>query len=147
MPSPSKSPDLNPIEHHWDELHRHVRQRQPPPQWLGKLRQELQHEWQRIPHIWIQHIIRSLPRRCRPVLAAHGGHNRYWHECHRPNLSFLNGVFWREGRGFSIFVQYHVGDSYVNCELNITKHCCKESTLSTQNKILKNKHYAFPSKT
>ena len=55
--------------------------------------------------------------------------------------------FGGEGRGFSIFVQYHVGDSHVNCELNITKHCCKESTLSTQNKILKNKHYAFPSKT
>jgi transposase len=38
----SKSLDLNPIEHLWDELDKRVRQRQPPPQTLDQLRQMLQ---------------------------------------------------------------------------------------------------------
>ena len=49
LPCPSKSPDLNPIKHLWDELERHVRQRQPPPQSLYQFIQAVQHKWHRIP--------------------------------------------------------------------------------------------------
>ena len=42
---PSKSPDLNPIEHLWDQLDKRVRQRQPPPHTLDQFRQMLQQEW------------------------------------------------------------------------------------------------------
>ena len=49
LPCPSKSPDLNPIEHLWDELDRRVRQRQQPPLTLAQLANALQDEWQRIP--------------------------------------------------------------------------------------------------
>jgi hypothetical protein len=65
LPWPSKSPDLNPIEHLWAE-----RQRQPPSQ-FNQLSQALPHEWQRILQVRIQNLIRSMPihaRRCRTVL-------------------------------------------------------------------------------
>jgi transposase len=41
LPWPSKSSDLNPIEHLWDQLDKSVRQRQPSPQTLDQLRQML----------------------------------------------------------------------------------------------------------
>ena len=46
---PSKSPDLNPIEHIWDELERRVRQRPHKPITLPELRQALQEEWDNLP--------------------------------------------------------------------------------------------------
>ena len=76
LPCPSKSPDLNPIEHLWDELDKRVCQHQPSPQSLDQLGQALQDEWQRIPQIPTQHLIRSASKRCRTALTAHGGHNR-----------------------------------------------------------------------
>jgi transposase len=48
-PWPSKSPDLNPIEHLWDDLDRRLRSRQPAPQILQELQQALEQEWGRIP--------------------------------------------------------------------------------------------------
>lgn len=49
LPWPSKSPDLNSIEHLWDELDRRARQRQPAPQSLQQFVQALQAEWTNIP--------------------------------------------------------------------------------------------------
>jgi transposase len=70
---PSKSPDLNPIEH----LDKRVRQRQPPPQALDQLCQMLQQEWRTIPRNNVRNLIESMPRKCRSVLAARDGHTRY----------------------------------------------------------------------
>ena len=78
LPWLSKSPDLNPIERLWDQLDKRVRQRQlPAPQTLDQLRQMLQQEWRTIPRNNVRNLIESMPRRCRAVLAARGGHTRY----------------------------------------------------------------------
>ena len=49
LPWPYNSPDLNPIEHLWDDLDRRVRSRQPAPQTLQELQQAFEQEWGRIP--------------------------------------------------------------------------------------------------
>ena len=77
LPWPSKSLDLNPIEHLWDQRDKRARQRQPPPQTLDQLRQMLQQEWRTILRNNVRNLIESMPRRCRAVLAARGGHTRY----------------------------------------------------------------------
>jgi len=46
---PSKSLDLNPIQHLWDHLDKRLRQRQTPPPTLDQLCQMLQQEWRIIP--------------------------------------------------------------------------------------------------
>jgi transposase len=77
LPWPSKSPNLNPIEHLWDQLDKRVRQQQPPHQTLNQLRQMLQQKWRTIPRNNVRNLIEYMPRRCRTVLAARGGHTRY----------------------------------------------------------------------
>jgi transposase len=74
FPCPSKSPDLNHIEHLRDQLDKRVRHRQPPPQTLNQLHQMLQQEWRTIPRNNVRNLIESMPRRRRAVLAARGGH-------------------------------------------------------------------------
>ena len=77
LPWPSKSPDLNHIEHLWDQLNKRVRQRQSPPQTLDQLHQMLQQEWGTIPRNNVRNLIEPIQGRCRAMLAARGGHTRY----------------------------------------------------------------------
>ncbi len=77
LPWPSKSPDLNPIEHLWDQLDRRLRERQPQPQTLQQLALALQNEWANIPQGQIRALTASLGRRCQAVIDANGGHTRY----------------------------------------------------------------------
>ena len=78
LPWPSLSPDLSPIEHLWDELDRRLRVRNVPPATPDELFAVLQEDWETIPRQTIQHLIASMPRRCRAVIQANGGHTRYW---------------------------------------------------------------------
>jgi transposase len=71
LPWPSKSPDLNPIEHLWDQLDKRVRQRQSPPQTLDQRLQMLQQKWRTIPRNNVRNLIESMPRRCRAVLVVY----------------------------------------------------------------------------
>ena len=59
---PAKSPDLSPIEHAWDVLHRRVSC--PSPATLAELKRYLQQEWNAIPQIQIQRLIESRRRLC-----------------------------------------------------------------------------------
>jgi len=77
LPWPSMSPDLNPIEHLWDELDRRVRARARTPTTQKELFEALQEEWNNIPLQRVQALTISMPRRCQAVNASRGGHTRY----------------------------------------------------------------------
>jgi transposase len=68
LPWPSKSPDLKPIEHLWDDLDRRVRQRKPQPESLHQLMNALQDEWNNIPQQVIRTLITPMGRAVRLLL-------------------------------------------------------------------------------
>lgn len=74
---PSRSPDLNPIEHLWDLLGRRVRANHPPPANLPQLYRFLQQEWDAIPQRTLRSLVHSMRQRCIECAAANGGHTRY----------------------------------------------------------------------
>ena len=74
---PAKSPDLNPIEHLWDNLDQRLGRRPIPPSNVISLRQALIEERNNIPPPEINTPIRSMRQRCQAVLHAEGGHTRF----------------------------------------------------------------------
>ena len=74
---PANSPDLNPIEHLWDELARRVNEREVVPTTLQQLRVALLEEWDNIPQRTISTLIDSMRNRCALVIEANGGVTRY----------------------------------------------------------------------
>lgn len=76
-PWPAHSPDMNPIEHAWDYLDRHVRALQHPPTTLNQLATCLIEAWNNIPQAFMRKLVRSMRRRCAAVVDARGRHTRY----------------------------------------------------------------------
>uniref|UniRef100_A0A3Q2D7V8 Tc1-like transposase DDE domain-containing protein n=1 Tax=Cyprinodon variegatus TaxID=28743 RepID=A0A3Q2D7V8_CYPVA len=74
---PAQSPDLNPIEHLWDELERRLRARPSRPTSVCDLTNALLEEWSKIPINTLLNLVDSLPRRVEAVLAAKGGPTSY----------------------------------------------------------------------
>lgn len=74
---PSRSPDLNPIEHLWDQLGKAVRNRAHQPRTLQELANALLAEWGRIPQYRVRALCRSMDRRVVACRRADGGHTRY----------------------------------------------------------------------
>ena len=74
---PSRSPDLNPIDHIWDELGSIVRRQVSPPQTLRDLEHALVEQWTQLPRAVLTNVLRSMMRSCVAVTDARGGHNRY----------------------------------------------------------------------
>lgn len=77
LPWPARNPDLNPIEHVWDNLKRRVRARVPVPNTMQELRTALQEEWHNIPQDCIENPFNSLPNRMREVIRFRGGNTHY----------------------------------------------------------------------
>ncbi|GFW66715.1 transposable element Tc3 transposase [Trichonephila clavipes] len=69
MDWPTRSPDLNPIEHVWNFLGRCLAARTLPPVTIRELRFSLQDEWAAMPQQLIDTLILSMGRRCETCLA------------------------------------------------------------------------------
>ena len=77
LPWSALSPDLNPIEHLWDELGRRVRMRVNLPESIDQFQRALTVEWNNIPQAFVMRLIGSMRHRCLAVINARGGHTRY----------------------------------------------------------------------
>ena len=77
MDWPALSPDMNPIEHLWDELKRRVRARNPVPSTIEELKAALLEEWYGIPQDTVKKLIRSMKNRLQAVIRARGGNTKY----------------------------------------------------------------------
>jgi len=70
---PAQSPDLNPIEHPWDELEQRLQARPSHPTSVSDLINVLLEEWSKIPINTLLKLVESLPRRVEAVIAAKSG--------------------------------------------------------------------------
>ena len=77
MPWPSMSPDLNIIEHLWDQITNELSQMENKPQNAAELRNAIHVIWQGITLARIRRLVRSCRRRCEAVIAARGGNTCY----------------------------------------------------------------------
>ena len=73
---PIRSPDLNPIEHLWEELERRVRTRKFTNE--DDFFEALRREWLNIPEQRLQKLVESMPARCLAVMRAKGYATKYW---------------------------------------------------------------------
>jgi hypothetical protein len=74
MNSPPSSPNLNAIEHIWDTLGQHLKERQLLRN-LEHVEEILLEEWKEMAPQVIGNLIESMPRRCEEVLRGRGDHN------------------------------------------------------------------------
>uniref|UniRef100_A0A674AN18 Lecithin retinol acyltransferase-like n=1 Tax=Salmo trutta TaxID=8032 RepID=A0A674AN18_SALTR len=70
---PAQSPDLNPIEHLWDELEGRLRARPNRPTSVPDFTNAFVADWKQVPTAMFQQLMESLPRRVEAVIAAKGG--------------------------------------------------------------------------
>ena len=73
LPWPSKSPDLNPVEHVWDDINRMVRRRGPVNvrQYYSNL------QWNAIAQQTCMRNVASMRSRCQAFTQANSGYTRF----------------------------------------------------------------------
>ena len=77
LPWPSLSPDLNPIEHVWDYIRRHLNEMDPHVQSWDELREAIHEVWRHMPQQYVRRLIHSMQMRVAAVMAADGGSTHY----------------------------------------------------------------------
>jgi hypothetical protein len=77
LPWPAQSPDLNPIEHLWQELNNRLGRYSEPPKGVNELWDRMKREWYSIDKEFCRNLIRSMPARIRAVVRAKGWHTSY----------------------------------------------------------------------
>ena len=77
LPWPALTPDLNPIEHLWDEVKRRLHNVRPVPATAAELRTAALDVCRMIPRAFTNRLIHSMHSRCVAVIIANGGHTRY----------------------------------------------------------------------
>ena len=92
MDWPAVSPDMNCIEHMWDELGRRLRKRLNQPNNVAELGRALQEEWRNIPMATVRRLVGSMRRRLQTVIQNNGGHCRYWKVWHFTSIPLFHHV-------------------------------------------------------
>jgi len=103
MDWPAHSQDLNPTKHIWDIMSRSIHQRHVAPQTVQELTDALIQVWEEIPQENIRRLIRSMPRRCREVIQARGGHTHYW-----ASFDLTRGISTEVGSACNVIFHFYV---------------------------------------
>ncbi|SPC63877.1 related to Transposase [Ustilago sp. UG-2017b] len=77
LPRPAMSPDLNPIEHVWQQLKKRLYQQRYTINNKTQLIAAINRFWATFPKGSVQALIKSMPRRLQAVRVAKGGHTKY----------------------------------------------------------------------
>lgn len=77
LPWPAKSPDLNSIEHLWDQLKRSLKENHSHVNTKQELINALKACWERIPEQNVTHLIESVPDRLIQCIPSRGGPTPY----------------------------------------------------------------------
>ena len=77
MDWPAQSPDLNPIEHLWQQLKQRLASYENPPQGINELWERVEREWEEIDAGVCQKLIEGLPKRVLEVYRAKGGYTTH----------------------------------------------------------------------
>jgi len=77
LPWPSCSPDMNIIEHVWNDVNNRIRNRENQPSNISELKIAVEEEWYSTPLEYIRSLYDSMPRRLKVLLKAKGGYTKY----------------------------------------------------------------------
>jgi len=77
LPWPSCSPDMNIIEHVWNDVNNRIRARPVKPSTINELKAVIEEEWYATPFQYIRTLFDSMPRRINVLYKAKGGYTKY----------------------------------------------------------------------